>query len=227
MPGYSEGTTYDFYGKPRSSSIYQTAGEAGPNWSWADYLPNMSMPGAETLVKGGGLGLLGLLGAGVGQSFFGGSRPTTTRTTTEPSAGQQGAFSSLQSAVAQPSLPPGLSLLAEQAFQPAMGDIASQAIMSARRRGFSGGANLLQEGPAGAVAGPALADLQGQMAMAKLALYQNWINNLMGVSQRAGATFPAQQTASVQPPQPSILDIMGQMAPILGGIGQLFGSIWK
>ena len=225
MPGYSDGMDYDFYGKPQSSSIYQTAGGAGPNWSWADYLP--SMPSADTLVKGGGLGLLGLLGAGMGQSFFGGSRPTTTRTTTEPSAGQQGAFSSLQSAVAQPSLPPGLSLLAEQAFQPAMGDIASQAIMSARRRGFSGGAQLLQEGPAGAVAGPALADLQGQMAMAKLALYQNWINNLMGVSQRAGATFPAQQTASVQPPKPSILDIMGQMAPILGGIGQLFGSIWK
>src|SRR3990167_987154 len=218
---------YDFYGKPQSgSSIYQTAGGAGPNWSWADYLP--SMPSADTLVKGGGLGLLGLLGAGMGQSFFGGgSRPTTTRTTTEPSAGQQGAFSSLQSAVAQPSLPPGLSLLAEQAFQPAMGDIASQAIMSARRRGFSGGANLLQEGPAGAVAGPLLADLQGQMAMAKLALYQNWINNLMGVSQRAGATFPAQQSMAVQPPKPSILDVMGQMAPILGGIGQLFGSIWK
>src|SRR3990167_10813616 len=234
MPGYSDGMDYDFYGKPQSSSIYQTAGGAGPNWWWADYLP--SMPSADTLVKGGGLGLLGLLGAGMGQSFFGGgSRPTTTRTTTEPSAGQQGAFSSLQSAVAQPSLPPGLSLLAEQAFQPAMGDIASQAIMSARRRGFSGGANLLQEGPAGAIAGPALADLQPQMAAAKLALYQNWINNLMQAQQipmglaqgyrQAATAF--QPTQVMQAPKPSILDTMGQIAPILSGIGSIFGGIWK
>lgn len=60
----------------------------------------------------------------------------------------------------------------EQAFQPQLGNIATQAIESARRRGFAGGAELLQQGPAGAIAGPALSDLQGQMAAAKLGLAQ-------------------------------------------------------
>ena len=247
MP-YHEGMTYNgdmndyasqlnsAYGGP---SIYQTAGSAG---SWSDYLPS-----ADAMIKGGGLGLLGLMGAGIGQNLFG--APRATQTKYQPSAGQANSlamsqnqlgaggnlFGLLQGALQRPSIPPELSLLAEQAFQPAMGDIASQAIMSARRRGFSGGANLLQEGPAGAIAGPALADLQPQMAAAKLALYQNWINNLMQAQQipmglaqgyrQAATAF--QPTQVMQAPKPSILDTMGQIAPILSGIGSIFGSIWK
>jgi hypothetical protein len=64
-------------------------------------------------------------------------------------------------------LTPEIQRTIEQAFEPAMGDIARQAIESARNRGWAGGAELLA-GPGAPIAGPALADLQGQMAKAKL-----------------------------------------------------------
>lgn len=64
-------------------------------------------------------------------------------------------------------LTPELARTVETAFQPAMGEISRQAIEDARRRGWAGGADLLL-GPAGPIAGPALADLQGQIAKAKL-----------------------------------------------------------
>lgn len=70
-------------------------------------------------------------------------------------------------------LTPGVNRLVEQAYDPALGNIATQAIRSARKRGFAGGAELLNTGPGGAVAGPALADLQGQMANSKLNLLQS------------------------------------------------------
>ena len=65
-------------------------------------------------------------------------------------------------------LTPELQRTVETAFTPQLGSIAQQAIESARQRGFPGGAELLGQGPAGAIAGPALADLQGQIAAAKL-----------------------------------------------------------
>lgn len=70
----------------------------------------------------------------------------------------------------QGNMSPQLLRLIEQAFQPQLGNIATQAIEAARQRGFAGGAELLNQAPAGALAGPALADLQGQMAQAKLGL---------------------------------------------------------
>lgn len=86
---------------------------------------------------------------------------------------QQQQMSLLQALASGQGLPPGYAALVEQAFQPQMGSITQQAIESARRRGFAGGAELLNQGPGGAIAGPALADLQGQMAQAKLGLMQS------------------------------------------------------
>jgi hypothetical protein len=61
-------------------------------------------------------------------------------------------------------IPPALRDLVRQAYQPYVGDIAQQAIESARNRGFAGGADLLNTGPAGAIAGPALANASGMEA---------------------------------------------------------------
>lgn len=67
-------------------------------------------------------------------------------------------------------LSPELQKSVEMAFQPQFGDVARQAIEAARNAGFAGGADLLNQAPAAALAGPALAALQGQMAGAKLDL---------------------------------------------------------
>ena len=69
---------------------------------------------------------------------------------------------------AQGNMSPQLLRLIEQAYQPQLGNIATQAIEAARQRGFAGGAELLNQAPAGALAGPALSALQGQIAQAKL-----------------------------------------------------------
>jgi hypothetical protein len=58
-------------------------------------------------------------------------------------------------------IPDSLRSLVESAYEPAAGSIATQAIESARKRGFAGGADLLNTGPGGAIAGPALSDLAG------------------------------------------------------------------
>ncbi len=97
---------------------------------------------------------------------------------------------------------PELNRTVEQAFQPQMGDIATQAIESARRRGFAGGAELLQQGPAGAIAGPALSDLQGQMAQAKIGLAS-------GLPGQAIGNFGQLQ------------NLNQQLVQSLGGVGQL------
>lgn len=63
---------------------------------------------------------------------------------------------------------PELAMTIEQAFQPKMGDIATQLINAARERGFAGGAELLLQAPASQLGQTAARDLQGQMAAAKL-----------------------------------------------------------
>lgn len=66
-------------------------------------------------------------------------------------------------------LTPELARMVEEAFTPQLGDVATRAIESARQRGFAGGADLLGQAP-GAIAGPALSDIQGQIAREKLNL---------------------------------------------------------
>jgi len=89
--------------------------------------------------------------------------------------GQQSILSPLADAGAamaqgQLNITPELERTVEQAFSPAMGDLATQLIEAARNRGFAGGADLLTQAPASALGQTALRDLQGQMAQAKLGL---------------------------------------------------------
>lgn len=95
-------------------------------------------------------------------------------------------------------LTPELQRTVETAFTPQLGSIAQQAIESARQRGFPGGAELLGQGPAGAIAGPALADLQGQIAAAKLqyatGLPMQAANILQMLSGSAGQAGQLQQS---------------------------------
>lgn len=70
----------------------------------------------------------------------------------------------------QLNITPELERSVEQAFSPALGDLATQLIEAARNRGFAGGADLLTQAPASALGQTALRDLQGQMAQAKLGL---------------------------------------------------------
>lgn len=183
----------------------------------------------DALGKIVGLGTLGAGLYGAGSQYFG-PRPEA-RTMTQPTAQQQASMAQAQVPLGQaqgllqnPQIPPALAALVEQSFQPAMGDIATQAIQSARRRGFAGGADLLQTGPGGAIAGPALSNLQGQMAMAKLNLYNQWVQNLLGVSgsQRNLATA-FQPTQVTQGPQPTLLQSIKDFGPILEGAAPL---IW-
>lgn len=71
-------------------------------------------------------------------------------------------------------LTPEMEMLVEQSYSPMLGNITRQAIESARRQGFAGGTELLFQAPAAAMAGPALADVQGQMAKSKLDLATLW-----------------------------------------------------
>ena len=174
-----------------------------------------------------GFGTLGAGAVGAGMQMFG--KPPQAKVSYQPSPYQQQAFSMGQQPLQQaqgllqnPQIPPALAQLVEQAFQPQMGNIATQGIESARRRGFAGGADLLNTGPGGAIAGPALADLQGQMAMAKLNLYNQWIQNLMGASRTGqGLAQGFQPTQVTQAPQPTLLQTLAQLGPVLQGAGQI------
>jgi hypothetical protein len=104
-------------------------------------------------------------------------------------------------------IPPQLRALIQQAYEPYVGDITRQAIESARNRGFAGGADLLN-GPAGTIAGPALANLPGleansllqamlqfPQASAQMAgAYNQPINQLTGIA--TGSMSPQQGQVS-------------------------------
>lgn len=147
---------------------------------------------------------------------------------------QQQQMSLLNALASGQGLPPGYAQLVEQAFQPQMGSIVQQAIESARRRGFAGGAELLNSGPGGAIAGPMLADLQGQMAQAKLGLMQS-LPGLYNTPTAIQGGFAGQQaqgynnlmrsyptgTQTSQPLGPQIGQAIGQG---LTGIGSALGQ---
>ena len=129
-------------------------------------------PAQAALAQGtAGLGSLATQAGGLTQSLLPqltGAPGGTTGLT--GALGGQDQILNLLTQAASGNLPPELTRLVEQAFQPQLGNIATQAIEAARQRGFAGGAELLNQAPAGALAGPALSDLQGQMAQAKLGL---------------------------------------------------------
>lgn len=84
---------------------------------------------------------------------------------------QQMQMSLLQSLANGQGLPPGYQQLVEQAFQPQMGDLYTQAANMGAARGFHDAP--ATSPPGGAILGPGLANLQGQMAQAKLGLMQS------------------------------------------------------
>ena len=84
---------------------------------------------------------------------------------------QQMQMSLLQALQSGQGLPPGYQQLIEQAYQPQMGDLYSQAAAAGRARGFH---DAPATSPVGsAILGPGLSNLQGQMAQSKLGLMQS------------------------------------------------------
>ncbi len=113
-------------------------------------------------------------------------------------------------------IPPALQALVKQAYQPYVGDIAQQAIESARNRGFSGGADLLNTGPAGAIAGPALANASGMEANS---LLQAMLAFPQASANTAGAyNAPVGQQAQVG------AQSLNPQAALAQGYGNAFGN---
>jgi hypothetical protein len=166
----------------------------------------------------GGLGLQGLLGlGGAGASLIGALMGGGVTGTAQPQMGtaqkalgnqasnllQQGPLSQfaqgqnplqmqqaslLQALAGGQGLPPGYQQLIEQAFQPQLGSLYQQAAQQGQQRGFYDAPATSPAG--GAVLGPGLADLQGQMAQAKLQMmmsmpgvFQPAINSQGGFAQ--------------------------------------------
>src|SRR6185436_4370519 len=84
---------------------------------------------------------------------------------------QQMQMSLLQALQSGEGLPPGYQKLIEQAFQPQLGDLYTQAAQMGQARGFHDAP--ATSPPGGAILGPGLANLQGQEAQAKLGLMQS------------------------------------------------------
>ena len=189
------------------------------------------------------LGGLGLGGYGLYQGL-GGRTPTTTRSGSPyanqllnpylaamgsmgPQAqGLYGQGTNLLNAMGQGQYPAGLAQLIERAFQPQSGDLYAQAAEQGRRRGFHDAP--ATSPPGGAVLGPGLAALQGQIAQAKLANAMQLANAYMQPGQNM-AQLAAQGMGQAQglgyttrAPQPSAAQSIGAMSPFLLGLGNLF-----
>lgn len=202
-----------------------------------------------------GLGVLGGLAGIAGQLAGGGKGPSQTtqqtRTLTPQAQNQvtqsyqaltpiaqgisplQQQQNSLLAALANgQGLPPGYAQLIEQAFQPQMGDIYTQAVNAGRARGFYDAPGT---SPAGSnVLGPALSNLQGQMASAKLGLMQslpgiyntpiaNQTNAAQGLSASLlnGAQFGQGLNQTQNTQAGSLAPQIGQMIGVgLQGVGQ-------
>lgn len=123
-------------------------------------------------------------------------------------------------------LPPGYQQLIEQAFQPQMGRLYDQAVNAGRARGFYDSPATAP--PGGAILGPGLADLQGQMAQQKLALMQSLpglysqpIQQQMGAAQGQVGGFTNLGNAYQPQMQQNIAPQIGQqIGSGLQGLGQ-------
>ena len=178
MPGSGVGPQ----GQPQQPT-YSGGTQGAPGaQGWGSLLQPQSLLG----LGAGAAGLIGMLaGGGQGQSVTpqmsmaqrnAGTQTNTALNQLNPfvtgqSPLQQMQMSLLQSIASGQGLPPGYAQLVEQAFQPQMGDLYTQAANAGRARGFHDqGAT---SPPGGAILGPGLAALQGQMAQAKLGLMQS------------------------------------------------------
>lgn len=206
----------------------QGAGQANP---WIGGLLGAASP------------LAGLIGALVnqGQGPTSGPKPTTAQKANMTAGNQfaqmgamgqlpaqQMQMSLLQALAGGQGLPPGYAQLVEQAFQPQMGDLYTQAVNAGRGRGFHDAP--ATSPPGGAILGPGLSNLQGQMASAKLGLMHSlpqlfnqpaqtqgsFAQNYLQAAQGA----PMQQQAQ-QPMAPQIANSVGQ---ILSGASQGYNA---
>jgi hypothetical protein len=185
-------------------------------------------------------GLAGTLAAG-GRGPSSGPDPTTAQKAfmeQGQALGQQGAMgqlpaqqmqmSLLQALASGQGLPAGYSQLVEQAFQPQMGDLYSQAAKQGRARGFHDAP--ATSPPGGAILGPGLANMQGQMAAAKLGLMHSlpqlfnqpaatqggFAQQYLGASQNQ----PMRQTSE----QPMAPQIAGAVGNIMSGAAQGYNA---
>lgn len=127
-------------------------------------------------------------------------------------------------------LPPGYAQLIEQAYQPQMGRLYDQAVNAGRARGFYDSPATAP--PGGAILGPGLADLQGQMANSKLQMmmglpgvFQNPINAQMGAAQQQAGGFTNLGRSYQPQQQQNIAPLLGQqLGAGLQGMGQSIGQ---
>jgi hypothetical protein len=126
----------------------------------------------------------------------------------------------------------GYAKAIEGAFEPQMGNLYEQASAAGRKRGFHDAPATSPAG--GAILGPGLADLQGQMAQAKInmmlglpALFQNPINSQIGAAQgfanSQGNLFQS-YPKGVQASAPLGPQIGTDIAGFLGGVGAGIGQ---
>lgn len=218
--------------------------------------PQFSLPPAQAPQQGGAGGLMGalpgILGAGgglasvIGQLVGGGQGPQQQRTLNNAGQGAMGSANSmnanaatgqlplqqmqmslLQALQSGQGLPPGYQQLIEQAFQPQMGDLYTQAAQMGQSRGFHDAP--ATSPPGGAILGPGLSNLQGQMAQAKLGLMQSLpqtfqapINSQLGAlgTNSQSLTNTAMMNSGSQQQQTNAPMIGNQIGSILQGAGQ-------
>jgi len=164
------------------------------------------------------VGMAGNWGNQVGQ-FTGQMSPMYQQGIQGLSQGQTGILNSalptLQG-LAQGNLPPAISQLVEQAYQPQFGDLATNLIEQARNRGFAGGADLLAQAPASQIGQTALRDLQGQMANSKLQAGLQMYPQMVGQASGAYSTPLALQMQGMN----QLGNLNQNIISALGGIGQ-------
>ena len=143
---------------------------------------------------------------------------------------QQMQMSLLQALQSGQGLPPGYQQLIEQAYQPQMGRLYDQAVNAGRARGFYDSPATAP--PGGAILGPGLADLQGQMAASKLGLMQSLPGMFQAPIQQQqaaaqgqaggftnlGGQYPVQQQQNIAP------QLGQQFGAGLQGLGQSIGQ---
>jgi hypothetical protein len=186
----------------------------------------------------GSLGpLSGLIGALInqGQGPTSGPKPSTAQKaqmTRGNQLAEQGAsgnlpaqqmqMSLLQALQSGQGLPQGYQQLVEQAFQPQMGDLYEQAANMGRRRGFHDAP--ATSPPGGAILGPGLSNLQGQMASAKLGLMHS-LPQLFNQPAATQGGFAQNYMQAAQDPRLMQQQTQQPMAPqIAQGVGGLISG---
>ena len=225
---------------PANSDLYTQAGSA--NGLGAGLQQGLGAIGGVPSLLGLGGGLAGLIGKLASGGVTGTASPVQNTAAKGAQASmnsqlgnaaqgntplQQMQMSLLQSLASGQGLPPGYAQLVEQAFQPQMGDLYTQAANMGRSRGFQDAP--ATSPPGGAILGPGLSNIQGQMAAAKLGLMQSLpglYNTPIGQQQNAlnASAMGLQNTATANTQQQASQPLGSQIGAAIGsglqGLGQ-------